>query len=60
MRLAFPAFCAFYELLESTSCVFSMGVRSSNPTLTAKSFVINYVAYFFGSFSMQLDLFSRP
>ena len=42
MRLVFLAFYAFWELLESISCVFSMGPLGSNPTLTAKSFVINY------------------
>ena len=35
MRLAFLAFYAFCELLESISCVFSMGPLGSNPTLTA-------------------------
>jgi hypothetical protein len=35
MKLAFLAFYAFCELLESISCLFSIGALSPNPTLTA-------------------------
>jgi hypothetical protein len=41
MRLAFLAFYAFCEFLESITYVFSMGPLGSNPTLTATSFIIN-------------------
>ena len=46
MRLAFPAFYAFCELLESISCVFSMGPLGSNPTLTAILLQINGLQQF--------------
>jgi hypothetical protein len=41
MRLAFLAFYAFCELVESITCVFSMGPLGPNPTLTVIYLKIN-------------------
>jgi hypothetical protein len=48
MRLALLAVCAFSELVESITCVFSMGPLRPNPTLTAisKSLSINSFSIF--------------
>ena len=46
MRLVFLALYAFSEFSESITCVFSMGIWSSNPTLTAIPSKISGVVLF--------------
>jgi hypothetical protein len=60
MRLAFLAFYAFCELLESISCVFSMGPLGSNPTLTAKSCIFKFLQTIFEADLVCLDAAFSP